>query len=60
MDPTESIKNLTFSLSVLDAALVLKADALTKNKSKTKRREAEKGGEWGRSWRGVGRREKTT
>lgn len=46
MDPTESIKNLTFSLSVLDAAPVLKADALTKNKSKKKKWEAGPGG-WG-------------
>lgn len=37
MDPAESIKNLTFSLFVLDAAPVLKADALTKNKSKKKK-----------------------
>lgn len=38
MDPTESIRNLTFSLSVQGAAPVLKADALTK-KQKKKRRE---------------------
>lgn len=34
MDPTESIKNLTFSLSVLGAAPVLKADVLAKEKKK--------------------------
>lgn len=42
MDPTESIKNLTFSLSVLDVALVLKADALAKtntNKNNTIKKE---------------------
>lgn len=43
MDPAESIKNLTFSLSVLDAAPVLKADALTKNKSKKKGKEGGRG-----------------
>lgn len=36
MDPTESIKNLTFSLSVLGAAPVLKADVLAKGKKKKK------------------------
>lgn len=44
MDPTESIKNLTFSLSVLDAAPVLKADALTKNESKKKKGRQGQGG----------------
>lgn len=34
MDPTELIKNLTFSLSVLDVAPVLKADVLTKQAQK--------------------------
>lgn len=56
MDPTESIKNLTFSLSVLDAAPVLKADALTENKSKTKRGRAEGGAGEGVAG---GRRERT-
>lgn len=37
VDPTESIKNLAFSLSVLDAAPALKADALTKHRIKKKR-----------------------
>lgn len=41
MDPTESIKNLTFSLSVLGAAPVLKADVLAKGKKKKK--EGERG-----------------
>lgn len=47
MDPTESIKNLTFSLSVLDVAPVLKADALTEtntNKSNTAKKEGGGGG----------------
>lgn len=46
MDPTESIKNLTFSLSVLDVALVLKADALAKtntNKNNTTKKKREVG-----------------
>lgn len=51
MDPTESIKNLTFSLSVLDVAPVLKADALRKtntNKNNTtKKEEGARGGRKG-------------
>lgn len=41
MDPTESIKNLTFSLSVLGAAPVLKADVLAKGKKKKGGREGQ-------------------
>lgn len=56
MDPTESIKNLTFSLSVLDVVPVLKADALTEtNTNKSNTAKKEEGGGGGRG--GAGEKE---